>query len=509
MIGFLKRLFLHNKIRKRMIMFFGLTTLLMFAVNLYTYYNARALALNMKDMFMSNIYLNELNGNIDRLQSNLKNYLYTRHSESFNEYSRYSSLLSNIPQEEQSEFFSAESLLLLDDIDNMVVTYLAEAEAAVNAKRGRDINECSLHFTEATKVFNYINLYINKLKLGQFEENVNSYKFITGRLNIIQILNIVIILAAVVFNILLILNFTFKLTRPIISLANSANEIYKGNFDVSLVEVDTDDEIRMMADAFNSMASSIKDQVDAIKGRAELEGLLKEQEMQNLLMKNLLKEAELQALQSQINPHFIYNTLNAGVQLAVLEDAERTSLFIENVANLLRYNMKMIDRPVTLGDEIKNVRSYMHILKVRFGNRIKFIQQVDESALDVSMPCMILQPLVENAYIHGISELDGAGVIKLAVKKTETAVEIVIEDNGRGMSEEKIKELLEGAEVNRRGRAAVNRHTTGIGLNNVIQRLSLFFNGDGILSIRSRPAAGTSVVIRLPLQDGGGNWEFS
>lgn len=506
MIGFLKKLFFHNKIRKRMILFFALTTLLLFVVNLYTYYNARALALNMKDMFMSNIYLNELNSNIDMLQSNLKNYLYTRHSESFNEYSRFSSLLSSSPQEAQSEFFSPESRLLLDDIDNMVVTYLTEAEAAVNAKRGRDINECSLHFTEATKVFNYINLYINKLKLGQFEENVNGYKIITGRLNVIQILNIVIILAAVIFNILLILRFTFKLTKPIISLANSANEIYKGNFDVGLVEVDTDDEIKMMADAFNSMASSLKGQVDAIKGRAELEGRLKEQEMQNLLMKNLLKEAELQALQSQINPHFIYNTLNAGVQLAVLEDADRTGIFIENVANLFRYNMKMIDSPVTLGDEISNVKNYMHVLKVRFANRIKFIQKVDESVLDIRMPCMILQPLVENAYIHGISELDGVGIIKLGVSRTEDAVEIEIEDNGRGMSEEKIRELLEGVEENRHDKASLGkRHTTGIGLNNVIQRLRLFFNENDVMRIYSQPMAGTRIVIRLPIQAGNGD----
>lgn len=487
-----------NKIRSKLIIYFLLTTLIMGMTSMYTYYAARTFMLKIDTMFMRDVYLNELYKNVNNVETYLENYLSTKHSDSLKEYLRYSNELKQKAEKIRKGISNTESELLLKDIGNMIDTYLIEADAAVNAKRGRDINEYISHYTEASKIVGYINLYINKLNIGQLQENTARYLAVSGRLNFVRFFNIIIIIGAILFNIVLALWFTYKITKPIISLSRSADEISRGNFDTEQVVVDTDDEISIMADAFNRMKSSIKTYINEIKGKAELEGRLKEQEMQNLIMKNLLKDAELQALQSQINPHFIFNTLNAGVQVAMLEGADRTCTFIENVANLFRYNMRKLDKSVTLREEISNINNYIYVLKTRFADRIEFSQEIDEDVIDVQMPCMILQPLVENAFIHGIGEMETGGKITLRVEKNDGMAVVIIEDNGKGMDEGRIRSVMESTGQIDMTRAKTG-HTTGIGMNNVISRLKLFFNKDNIVSLYSNPGKGTRIVIRIPI----------
>ncbi|WDC84361.1 histidine kinase [Caloramator sp. mosi_1] len=190
------------------------------------------------------------------------------------------------------------------------------------------------------------------------------------------------------------------------------------------------------------MVESIKNYIGELKKQAEMENRLKEQELQNLRMGSLLKEAELKYLQSQINPHFLFNTLNAAAQLSLIEGAEQTSDFIENIAELFRYNLKNIDDLVPLRDEIEHVINYMQILKMRFGNRIDFYTDIDEMALDTKIPRITLQPIVENAYIHGLQHLERKGEIHINVKTELDYVLIDVIDNGMGMDEDCIKGII-------------------------------------------------------------------
>lgn len=499
MIRLFREMLDKNKIRKKLIMYFMLTTFLMGLTSLYTYYNARMLMLKMNTMFMSNVYLNDLGDNVNKVQQYLESFLATKQTDSLGDYYRSSETLKKNTEKLLKEISGNKSGLLLKDIKNMSETYLSETDAAVSSKRGRDINEYIAHYNEASKVFGYINLYLNKLNDEQFKENTARYLIVAGRLNFIQFLNIGVIIGVVIFNIILILWITFKITSPIVSLSHSADEISRGNFDVEQVVVDTNDEISVMSDAFNRMASSIKVYINEIKEKAELEGRLKEQEMQNLKMKNILKEAELQALQSQINPHFIFNTLNAGAQVAMLEGADKTCIFIENVANLFRYNLKKLDKPVTLRDEINNIGTYIFILKARFADRIAYIQNVDESVVDMVMPCMILQPIVENAFIHGIGDMENGGLINLVVEKKSYGINIIISDNGKGIDPEQVYKIMNyGLNSDTAQEHKSSGHTTGIGLNNVISRLKLFFNKEDIVDVYSQPGKGTDFIIRIP-----------
>lgn len=495
---FPKKILIRHQIRKKLLLYFMLTTLLMGIVCLYTYYNARTLVAGMNTIFMNNIYLSEINNTVDMVQTSLENYLSTKHTDSLRDYYKYCNDLRHSGEKIKIQIYTNESGLLLKDIGNMINTYLNEADAAVSAKRGRDINGYIAHYTEASNVFGYINIDINRLKIGQFQENTKGYTLISGRLSLIQIINLMVILGVVAFNIIFILRVTFKTTQPIISLSKSAIEISRGNYNVEQVKVHSDDEIGVMAEAFNQMTESIKHQVNALKERAELEARFKEQEMQYLIMKNHLKETELQALQSQINPHFIFNTLNAGAQLAMLEGADRTCLFIESFANLFRYNMRKMDKPVTLAEEINNINDYIFLLKVRYTDRIEYKQEIDESIVQIKMPCMVLQPLIENAFIHGISEVESGGQIILKVYEKNRFVFLEVEDNGIGMSEEKVSEIIMSINEDQTGKEThTSGHTTGIGTKNVISRLKNFFNSEDIFDIISNQPGGTKMIIKI------------
>lgn len=161
------------------------------------------------------------------------------------------------------------------------------------------------------------------------------------------------------------------------------------------IEVQSNDELKVLGDAFNHMRLNIHSLVQEIKDQSELD--------------QLLKEMELKHLQNQINPHFLFNTLNAVSKMAYLEDANATSSLIDSVAAILRHSLGEIDTHVTLGDEVAIVGDYFNIQKSRFSERVQFITEIDETCLAIKIPRLTLQPLVENAFIHGIEEREEGG----------------------------------------------------------------------------------------------------
>ena len=259
------------------------------------------------------------------------------------------------------------------------------------------------------------------------------------------------------------------------------------------VIVASDDEIKVMAEAFNKMKASVHNYIEALHSKAEIESRLMEKEVQNLKMQTLLNKAELQSLQSQINPHFLFNTLNAGVQLAMMEDADKTSCFLENLAAVFRYNVRRLDTEVTLYEEMHNVKAYIDLMKVRFGDMIQFgVEIEDEDILQISVPPLILQPIVENACIHGIGEKEEGGSIVIHIFREGDHNLIEVVDNGMGMSEETINRIHQKAlgeesfpEEDQKG------HTTGIGINNVIQRLRILYKREDVIRITSIEGVGT------------------
>jgi len=210
-----------------------------------------------------------------------------------------------------------------------------------------------------------------------------------------------------------------------------------------------------------------------------------------------LRKAELNALQFQINPHFIFNTLNAVQQIAMMEGAEKTSEFLDNFSKLLRYNLKKIDQTSTIKEELENVRSYIYLLKARYGDWIQVLFDIDQDVNNIEMPALVFQPLIENACVHGIGDSRSGVGITLRISNDTDTVRVVIEDNGAGMSSELIREALSISSTNG-SLHEEDGHATGIGLKNVIRRLRLFYRASDIVNIESSVGNGTRVILSLP-----------
>lgn len=299
----------------------------------------------------------------------------------------------------------------------------------------------------------------------------------------------------IVTNVFVILQSSSQITKPLKTLAISADEVAKGNLDIELTPPESKDEVGVVTSAFNQMVISIRDYIERIKESMENERKHKEKE---LMMETHLKDAQIKYLQAQINPHFLFNSLNAGAQLAMMEDADRTYEYIQNMSEFFRYNLKKADSVITLREEIELVDHYIFIINVRFSGDVKFEKNIDESLINASIPSMILQPIVENCVNHGIREMAGEGIIMLNIFKIMDSICISIKDNGKGMSQEKIDNILNG--TYRDDNLSID--SNGIGMVNVINRLRLFLDSDDIITITSEGEnMGTEVRIYLPLNE--------
>ena len=216
------------------------------------------------------------------------------------------------------------------------------------------------------------------------------------------------------------------------------------------------------------------------------------------MMESHLKDARLKYLQAQINPHFLFNTLNAGAQLAMMEGADKTYEYVQTVADFFRYNVKGKTTEVSIREEVTLVDNYIRILNVRFSGDIGYEKQVDERLLEASMPNMVLQPIVENAVNHGIREMGDKGKITLKVYREDNNICISIGDNGKGISKENIEKILSGNWERKQEQYDNN----GIGMDNVISRLRLFTERDDAVDIKSEGEnMGCEIIIRLPMNE--------
>lgn len=489
-----------NVIRKKLLLFFFITFFIVNTISLFTYYTTRVLTEEMNDIFSNDSLLTNLSNTLNSVESSLKDYLTTSRSSDLYDYLNASNDLRDMSLNLKPKLSNKESDILLSNIKNLMVTYLETTDFAVQEKRGRDIAGYTQQFNKATKVYDYTSEYIDKLKIYEFKENNAYYVQASRRLASLQVFNIAVIILATIVDFVLIILFSYRMTEPIIRLSKAASEIAQGNYDVPPVNVSSNDEVKTLALSFNHMAESIKRQVVEIQEKTRIENCLKEQEMQNLKMKSMLNEAELRSLQAQIDPHFMFNTLNAALQLAMFEGADRTQLFLENFSGLLRYNIGNMGIPSTLLDEIGNVESYVYLLNERYGNKISFTKEVDENIFNVEMPRMTLQPIVENSFIHGINSLESGGQIKVAAHRSGQAIRVEISDNGRGMSRETIEQILAGCPFETAG--PKGKDGWSIGLKNVISRLMLFYHVEDvnkIVEIESQEKVGTCVAIILPI----------
>ena len=264
-----------------------------------------------------------------------------------------------------------------------------------------------------------------------------------------------------------------SLTYPLQRLRDSMSRVQEGHFDGADVEIDSENEIGSLTKSFNVMTHRIQDLME-----------------QNVKEQEAKRKSELKALQSQINPHFLYNTLDSIIWMAEGKKNEEVVLMTASLARLLRQSISNEDELVTVGQEIEYVRSYLTIQKMRYKDKLEFEIKADPSITQVPIIRLVLQPLVENAIYHGLKYKDSKGLLTVhGYMKGENAV-IDITDDGVGMDEETLKHIYDKHKVNYR--------SNGVGVYNVQQRLVLYYGKDYGIIYHSEKGKGTTASVVIP-----------
>lgn len=290
-----------------------------------------------------------------------------------------------------------------------------------------------------------------------------------------EVQNIYILFTAIILIIATILIFLIsrQIANPIKKLVALMSLTEDGDFDVK-ININSKDEIGMLADSFNSMIEKINNLIHEVYINKIKQG-----------------ELEIQMLQSQINPHFIYNTLESISMMATINDDDTTSDMASALGSILRYGISNYNTEVLVKDEINNLEQYILLQDIRFNSMYTISINIDPNIESLSMIKLILQPIVENAIYHGMKNVRSNGKIEIIGDKDGEILNFYVIDNGKGM-DSKQTELLNGY-INDQ-----NNSFKSIGLRNVNKRLKLRYGDNYGLFISSDPLSGTKVHVKLP-----------
>ncbi len=266
------------------------------------------------------------------------------------------------------------------------------------------------------------------------------------------------------------------ISNPLRRLCIAMEKFKKGDF-TQQVDVVTQDEVGEVAEGFNQMVVSIKMLIDT-----------------NYVMKLKEKQSELTALQAQINPHFLYNTLDSLYWKAQEADNEEIAEDILALSNLFRQILGQGKGVITVREEIELIRTYLHIQKMRFTKRLDYTISIDDSILNQEIPKLILQPFVENAIVHGFEKVGTKGLITIIGQKNKAYMEFTVRDTGAGMTKEQVDAIWREDPKRYSGQRVVS-----YAIKNVKERLELRYQNDFMLDIESKEGKGTIIIIKLPL----------
>lgn len=264
-----------------------------------------------------------------------------------------------------------------------------------------------------------------------------------------------------------------SITQPIQKLCDSMERVQEGDFAVSDVVVDSANEIGSLTTSFNVMTHRIQDLME-----------------QNIREQEAKRKSELKALQSQINPHFLYNTLDSIIWMAEGKKNEEVVLMTASLARLLRQSISNEDEVVSIGQEVEYARCYLTIQKMRYKDKMEFQIDVEPSILNIRLIKLVLQPIIENAIYHGLKYKESKGflLVKGFLKDGNAVIQVV--DDGVGMEPEVLEHIYEKHKVNYR--------SNGVGVYNVQKRLQLYYGSEYGITYKSEKGKGTTATITIP-----------
>ncbi len=375
------------------------------------------------------------------------------------------------------------------------LTSLAESYTdIINRLIFAEENDKSGHIAAAEEMLGKISGSISRIYEYLTRELRTTYQqFNQNRIHT-EILTIIVFFIITLLNLVSIFLFTNNLLKPIKALTAAAREVSQGSYHIPSLDVKaTTEEFVILTSAFRQMAESIGRYIKDLNEKVDVERRLKEEEVKNERNLLLLKEAELLALQSQVDPHFMFNTLNIIAKIAYTENADKTAAIIGTMSKMLRYSLGSLKKVTTLDQEMSSLEDYIFIQKTRFADRLEYRKEIECGISDVSIPPLSIQPIVENAILHGIECKEEGGYVRIRIYDENGSVSIDIEDNGIGIPEAMLENLF-----SRNEKLSHKGHITGLGINNVKERLEILYGRQDVFEIFSEENRGTLVRIRLP-----------
>ncbi|QJD87756.1 sensor histidine kinase [Cohnella herbarum] len=285
---------------------------------------------------------------------------------------------------------------------------------------------------------------------------------------------------------ILAVGISYRITRPLIELKKKMVGVEQGDFN-KRVSTFGHDEFGQLGRGFNKMM----EEINRLFNEVFVLGIRE-------------KEAELSALQSQINPHFIYNTLESISMMAIRKNNAEVSDMVSALGKLLRYTIDKVDRQVPLKEEIRFVQSYVQIQQMRYGERLRVEYEIDEDIVDIPIPKLILQPLVENALYHGIEAEENGGTIWISALRFENELLITVRDDGKGLTETEIEQLNLKIRTQPSYQSWRREGQSGLGIPNIAQRIMFIYGERGDLTIDGSLGQGLAVTITIRIQETGG-----
>ena len=378
---------------------------------------------------------------------------------------------------------SLDTVLQSNAIKNSIQTYSDEIGSIINNNSTKEAKY--LQFLKAKNDSLYIEGYIKQLLNTKLSEGEWYHQQLINRVRTIRIINFTSVLLLMFVSLLFIFAISNSITNPLKKLTQFARNVSRGNFINKELELKSSEEINILASTLNQMSKNILNMIS-------MQNQLHEEEIKSIRISNELNEARYLALQSQIAPHFLFNTLNAIARFSMFEGAKKTTRLIESLSSIFRYNLKGTEK-VLLSEELKIMQAYASIQSARFGDRIRFDIRCKADLGDIHVPRLILQPLVENAVIHGLEPKEGSGMVRVKIYETSENLVIKVIDNGVGIPAGKLAQLLGQSEetVQRKG------DTTGIGISNVRERILLYYRNKDSFTIKSIVNLGTVITLKI------------
>ena len=381
------------------------------------------------------------------------------------------------------------------ELYSLIFRYLNLGEEAIEEKRGRNISAYTSIYEEMAILKEHISLEIDTVNTGRFRFQLEAYERFLSESGAIQLWNLIFVISMSAFSMMVLLLSLSRFSYPLINLSAMTRELSAGNFNIPDMKTGrgSTDELDQVIEAFNSMKTDISNYIEEIRRQENIKQEYMQEKIRNMKMEGLVRHMEIYALQAQMNPHFLFNTINTGMQLAIVEGADRTGEYMDYMARLFRHIIRNKEIIVPLRHEIEGLDYYFYLLRVRFPRNLFLSMNCAEELLDINVPVSILQPLVENCVIHAFKEADEAYSRKIGVKveMKESRLILSIADNGHGMTRETREKLLHPQSIDE---SSVSRV---MGLQNVIQRLYFFYPGDpDVVDIEAGPG-GTAVIIRI------------